>query len=302
MKHYLQFKKTISNLVSDDENYIIMNDGKPIKINKIDEGAFDVRMDENLDCQEICGRERVKEEDDIFYSAYFSIVCHVYKDVNLKVIYLNSEEDKMIMCFSVKRAVKATINNIYLDYIKDIDLLVEYELNDLSKVTVNDFVNFNCNVHKYNNAYLDDESSLKVNCLHLNNYKVFNKTNIYLYGPSSKAKLEMRCLNVSGAEQEYDNYVYHMAANTESKIANYYVAKNSSKINVKSDTIVTEGIKNYKTQKEIRGLALDDTSQVNSSDIIKIDQDKDFDLNKFVDIFLLKIKDRRIRQYIKGQK
>ncbi|MFA6661729.1 MAG: SufD family Fe-S cluster assembly protein [Bacilli bacterium] len=302
MKHYLQFKKTISNLVSDDENYIIMNDGKPIKINKIDEDAFEVRMDENLDCQEICGRKREKAEDDIFYSAYFSIVCHVYKDTNLKVIYLNNEEQQMIMCFSVKRSVKATINNIYLDYTKDIDLLVEYELNDLSKVTVNDFVNFNCNVNKYNNAYLDDQSSLEVNCLHLNNYKVLNKTNVYLYGPYAQAKLEMRCLNISGAEQEYDSCVYHMASNTDSKIMNYYVAENSSKIDAKSDIIVSKGIENYKTQKDVKGYVLDDDSQVNSTDIKTIEKDSDFDLNRFVDIFLLKIKDRKIRQYIEGKR
>ena len=116
MKTYFDIEKDVLSLVNENENYVIVKDGKAIKQNIV-EGEIEIQLVDNYDISDICDRKHTDEENEIITNSRFTTLVNIYKSSDLKVIRINDEKKTSSILFNVSRKVETNITNIYFNVI-----------------------------------------------------------------------------------------------------------------------------------------------------------------------------------------
>ena len=143
MKQFKEYERLAYSFINDNDYYIIFNDGKPIRSN-LEEDMVEISLDSNIDSFDICRRRRPNEEEDIVSNAHFNNCINIKKDIDLKIIYLNDDEDFLSFSFDIERNVKVNMIHIFLACQRDCRILRDYNLNDnvlLNNITFNNYEN-----------------------------------------------------------------------------------------------------------------------------------------------------------------
>lgn len=271
MKSFERNKEGIFSLLKDDENYIVVNDGKAIKQN-INEDEVDVEVVDNYDTSDICKRKRTSEEEEIITYSPFTTLVEIHKSCTLKIIRVNDDSAYSSIVFKVGERVKANIINVYYDVDINTKALVEVICQEKSVVNYTGTQAVSNEFNEKVNFYVDTKASLNINTLSLNKNLVNNKTNIYLYGLFSNAYINNSIINTTGLNQNYDFNIYHWNQETTSELYNYAICKNSSSLKIQSNGIIRQGCSKSKIQQKSKGILLDLTSAIAANPLLCIDE------------------------------
>lgn len=271
MKQFLALKDKIMALISKEDNYIIVSDGKAIQQN-IKENEIELLVRDNYDTTEICNRPRTDEEDEIVLKSSFTTVVNIYKSSTLKVIRLNDETKHSNIVFNIVKDIDVNITNIYFDIITDTKALVEVVCEKRSNVTYTSIHASEDDFKERLNFFVANDAHLTLNTLSLNNKYVNNITNIYLYKENSYAKVNNAIINNTGITQSYAYNVYHWERDTTSELTNYAICKDSSVLNINSNGIIKRECCRSKINQKSRGVILDLTSSISANPLLEIDE------------------------------
>lgn len=271
MRHFKEYEEKVFSLINENDNYIIFNDGKPIRTHYNDDDV-EINVDGYMDSYDICKRVRPEEEDKILSNSRFNNNILINKDIDLKIIYLNDDEDYLSFSFEIKRDIKVNITNIYLSYIRDTQVVSDYNLNDNAIVKVTNFTNYDSKVKEYTNYYLDDKANLEVNNLTINNNESFINSNVYLYCEKANAKINNSSINASSKNQVNKFDLYHLEKKTTSELIGYGVCLNASSTNMDTNGIIKNGASKTEIHQTSKGILLDLESSISASPLLQIDE------------------------------
>ena len=272
MRQYKKFESLISSFINENENYIVFNDGKPIRQNIIDENSIDICVDNVMDCFDICMRKRPKYEDDIISNAHFNNYLLFKKDMDIKIIYLNDEEDNITFSFDFERDINVNVTNIFLAFDRDTNILNDYNLNDCTNIVINNFTNYDKNILEYNNYYLDDKAHVEINNLQINKQSASSFNNVYLYSGGSSTNINNSCINASGEKQTNNFIIHHLEKQTTSELIGYGVVLNKSILNMDTNGIIKKGASKSAIHQTSKGILLDLNSSMSASPYLFIDE------------------------------
>ena len=271
MKQFKEYERLAYSFINDNDYYIIFNDGKPIRSN-LEEDMVEISLDSNIDSFDICRRRRPNEEEDIISNAHFNNYISIKKDIDLKIIYLNDDEDNLSFSFDIERNVKASLIHIFLACQRDCRILRDYNLNDnvlLNNITFNNYENI---VIEHNNYYLDDKASLVINDLNINENESDACNNIYLYSEGANVAVNNSAINASGKNQINGFNIYHNTKNTKSELIGYAVALNCSKLNMDTAGYIKNKASKTNMMQKSKGIILDIDSKISASPELYIDE------------------------------
>lgn len=271
MKQFREYEKLVYSLINDNDYYIIFNDGKPIRSN-LDEDKIEICLDSNIDSYDICKRKRCKEEENIIANAHFNNCINIKKDIDLKIIYLNDDEDNLNFAFDIARNARVNILHIFVACERDTKILRDYNLNDnvyLNNITFNHYEN---NVVEHNNYYLDDKATLSINDLNINENKSNAKNEIYLYSEGASVVVNNSAINASGENQINSFDIYHNIKNTKSELICYGVVLNNSKLNMDTKGFIKKSASKTNMMQKSKGIILDLNSKISASPELYIDE------------------------------
>ena len=271
MKQFKEYERLAYSFINDNDYYIIFNDGKPIRSN-LEEDMVEISLDSNIDSFDICRRCRPNEEEDIISNAHFNNCINIKKDIDLKIIYLNDDEDNLSFSFDIERNVKVNMIHIVLACQRDCRILRDYNLNDnvlLNNITFNNYEN---KVIEHNNYYLDDKASLVINDLNINENESDACNNIYLYSEGANVAVNNSAINASGKNQINGFNIYHNTKNTKSELIGYAVALNCSKLNMDTAGYIKNKASKTNMMQKSKGIILDIDSKISASPELYIDE------------------------------
>ncbi len=279
MKHFLKHKDKAMSLISDDENYIIFNDGKPIRQNILIEDSLDIDLDNRFDPCELFDIKRSKCECEISRKANFNVSLDIYKDIDLKLIYLNDDEENLAFSFEIERNLNVKITNIIVSIEIptgsnriETNMLFDYNLNDDAKVVVTNFSNIETKTNVFYNYYLDNKSFIEVNNLNIDDCEIKSLSNVYLYEEKGSAKINNSSINTSNTVQAYNYIINHLVGKTKSELTSYGVVKNNSSLNMDTNGIIKNGASKTELYQKSKGIILDLESSITASPWLQIDE------------------------------
>ncbi len=263
--------KNVLSLINKDENYIIFNDGVAIRQN-IQENEIEIEIADNYDIYELCKHNRTAKEEDIVNNSRFTTVVNIYKSGTLKIIRFNDKQQYSNLVFNIKKDVEIDIVNIYYDVTTNTNALVDVICSKRSNVKYTSVQTVKQEFSEYVNFYVDEKVNLDINSLGLNENKVSNCTNVYMYKPLSYVTVNNSIINSTSLTQQYDYNVYHWYNDTTSNLINYAICKDSSELNINSNGIIKKGCAKSKLSQKSKGIILDLTSAISANPLLQIDE------------------------------
>ena len=270
MKQFKEYEQLAYSFINENDQYIIFNDGKPIR-NHLDEEKIEISLDSNIDAYDICKRKRCKEEENIIEKAHFNNCINIKKDVDLKIIYLNDDEDNLSFSFDIQRNVKVNILHIFLACQRNTNILRDYNLNDNVVLKNISFNNYENEVLEHNNFYLDDKAYLELNDLNINDNKSESYNEIYLYSVGASAVVNNSAINASGLSQKNNFKIYHNAKKTKSELTCYGVVSNKSSLNMDTCGYIKKDCNGSDMHQKSKGILLDLESAITAAPELYID-------------------------------
>lgn len=271
MKTYFDIEKDVLSLVNENENYVIVKDGKAIKQNIV-EDEIEIQLVDNYDISDICDRTHTDEENEIITNSRFTTLVNIYKSSDLKVIRINDEKKTSSILFNVSRKVETNITNIYFNVDTNTKALVEVICEKSSKLNYTTVQGVYQGFSEKLNIYVAGKCELNINTLALNNDVVDNSTKIYLNSTNSIVKVNNSIINNTGKCQNYNFDVYHWNQDTTSELINYAICKNSSILNINSNGIIKNGCARSNIQQKSKGIILDLNSAISANPLLQIDE------------------------------
>lgn len=270
MKQFKEYEQLAYSFIGENDQYIIFNDGKPIR-HHLDEEKIEISLDSNIDAYDICKRKRCKEEENIIEKAHFNNCIKIKKDVELKIIYLNDDEDNLSFSFDIQRNVKVNILHIFLACQRNTNILRDYNLNDNVVLKNISFNNYENEVLEHNNFYLDDKAYLELNDLNINDNKSESYNEIYLYSVGASAVVNNSAINASGLSQKNNFKIYHNAKKTKSELTCYGVVSNKSSLNMDTCGYIKKDCNGSDMHQKSKGILLDLESAITAAPELYID-------------------------------
>lgn len=263
--------KNVLALFNKDESYIIFKDGIAVRQN-IEEDNIEIEIVDNYDIYEICKHERTIKEEEIVNNSRFATVVNIYKSGALKIIRFNDEQKYSNLVFNIKKDVEIDIVNIYYDVTTNTNALVDIICGKRSNVKYTSIQTVKQEFSEYVNFYVDEKANLDINSLGLNENKVNNCTNIYMYKPLSNVTVNNSIINSTSLVQQYDYNVYHLYKDTTSNLINYAICKDNSELNINSNGIIKKGCAKSKLSQKSKGIILDLKSAISANPLLQIDE------------------------------
>lgn len=271
MKHFKEFEEKAYSFINDGDNYIIFNDGKPIRRN-INEDEIELEVDNCVDCYDVCKKKRTDVEEEILSKAHFNNYVHIKKNISLKLIYLNDDEAYLNFSYEFKRGVKANLTHIFLSCQKDCKILRDYNLNDECEIVNNTFNNYENNVNEYNNYYLDDKAKLYINDLNINEVEAKTESDVYLYSEKASVYVNNSCINASNKVQKNNFNIHHNDKKTKSELICFGVVLNNSTLDMDTCGYIKKGSSGANMHQTSKGIILDTYSIMQACPLLYIDE------------------------------
>lgn len=272
MKYFKEHIDEISPLFNDNDNYIIFNDGKPIREHFVDDELVDIEMDDSLDPDDICKIKRNKEEDEIIKKSHFTCYLRIHDDIDLKLFHLNDDETYTTYSIEIESKANVNIYDICGNVSRETYSVTEILAN--SKSTVNYFYFSRCEnkIDNHFNCYVDEKAKVNLNNLmiNLNEYKL--TSNVYIFDKYSTVNLSNAIINSTGFTQEYNYNVSHLEKNSISSMYNNAICKNASIINLNTDGIIVKDASGTDVKQKSKGIILDELSNIMANPILEIDE------------------------------
>jgi len=272
MKYYLEHKNEVIPLLNEGENYIIFNDGKPIKEIFLNDSDIEVSMDECIELSDYAPIQRSKEADEIRSKVGFNVHITIHNDVTLKLIHLNDDADMASFSLSVDSKKQAKVLDIYLSIARESKVLTEVLLNTKSKLDYFIFSHSSAKVENYFNVLVDNRAILNVKNLMANDsaYKLVN--NVYIFEEFAKVNSLNAIVNNTKEDQEYNYNVYHLAGHSQSLMYNNAICNSSSFITLNTDGIIKKDAIETDLNQKSKGILLDTESNIIANPILEIDE------------------------------
>ena len=271
MKYYKEHIDEFSKVFSDNENYIIFNDGKPIR-NNINEDEIEISLDENLDPKDICEIERCEEEKELIETAKFNVNIKIHSSLSLKLIHLNDDEPYVTFSFMIDPKIEVKIIDIYSRIDIKAHILNEILVNDRAKLDYFSFSRCEKEAEQRLNVYVDSRAKVNLYNLMANEDKYKYTNNAYLFDKFSKLNQYNALINNTKNDQEYTYKVYHLAENSISQMKNNAICNSDSFIIVNTDGIIKSGAIEADLNQKIKGILLDEKSNIIANPILHIDE------------------------------
>ena len=271
-KLYSSHIKEMFNL-KDNENYIIFKGGRPVEQNILDVDGVTISLDERFNPIELCKIKRDDEEEKQIDKIKYSIFIDIYKNIDIKLFYIESKNNDYMVSFEIERELDVNITNVIIPCNDEtMNVIFDYVINDAANVKINTFNNYNCEACVYNNYYLDYKATVKVNELSILNNRVNSKNKAYLYQEKGEIDVNYSIINDSGINQNYDWQIYHRVGNTKSNLVVYGVCNHGSNITVDTNGIISKNAKKSEAKQKSKGIVLDDASSISTSPWLQIDE------------------------------
>lgn len=253
-----------------DENYIIFNDGKAVKVNVNKD--VEVKVDDYFDSNDYYKHQYSELEKEIDDNVKFISSIDINEDVDLTVIHINDDANYLNFNFIIKENVKANITHIYYKVVNKVKIKVDILCKDYSKVQVKNLMNCSEEVTTLVNAYCLNEAYIKLDTLSLNYEEVKAFTNVFLIDRNTEADLTNVIINNSGKGQDYQFKITHISEETKSLITNYGISKNNSSLILDCYGVIKKGAKKAEMAQKTKGIILDLYSSISAKPLLEIDE------------------------------
>ena len=272
MKYFKEHIDEFSKIYFDDENYILFNDGKPIREHFLTENDIEVSLDERLDCKDICDLERNNDEKELIDKTNFNVHIKIHNDLSLKIIHLNDDEKYVSFSFELDPKVEVKIIDIYTR--TEIDAQILNEVLVKNRARLDYFVLTRCEgkVNFHSNFYLDKQCNVNLYSLNLNENEFKHTENVYLYDRFSKLNEYNAIVNNTKYDQEYSYNVHNLSSSCISKMYNNAICNCEAFITVNTDGIIKKGATETDLSQKIKGILLDKKSNIIANPILEIDE------------------------------
>lgn len=272
MKYFKEYIDEISPLMNDNENYIILNDGKPIRENIINEDDIEVSLDKNFDSSDYLNKPRNERENEIISKAHFNVFIKINSETTLKLFHLNDDEEYIKYSIEVARKTNVKVIDIYSRVATNAKMLTEVIVNERAKLNYVAFSRCENNVENHFNGYVDERAELTVSNLMANDnkYKLFS--NIYVCEKFSKIMQRNAIVNNTKEDQEYTYNVHHLAPQSQSVMYNNAICNSDSFIVLNTDGIIPNGSIETDLNQKSKGILLDEKSNIIANPILEIDE------------------------------
>lgn len=269
MKQNILLKEAM-NLIKENDNYIIFNDGKAIRSN-IPE-SIDILVNDYFDSNEYYKRKKSTLENEILDGSKFSTTIAINESTTIKIIHINYEEKYFNCNLVIKENVQANIINIYYHTENEAKQVLEIVSKRNSSVSIKSITNSENKITNIVNAYVLENAYINIDDLGINDKEVESKTNVYLLEEMANVNLTNVVLNTSSLLQDYKYIINHIEKNTQSLTKNYGISKNSSYLVFDNYGIINKGAKNTILSQKTKGIILDMYSSISANPLLQIDE------------------------------
>lgn len=272
MKYYKEHIDEFTFLFNDKENYIILNDGKPIRENFLNEEDIEITLDDKLDSRDICGVDRNSDANNVIAMSKFNVYIKINNDLTLKIIHLNDDESYTTYTIEVADRKKVKVIDIYSRVDRECSMLTEVLVNNRASLDYFAFSRSEKPMHNYFNAYVDTRASLTITNLMANEEKYKLLSNVYIYDKYSKVVSHNVIVNDTKNDQEYTYNVYHLEGFSQSEMYNNAICNSSSFIVLNTDGIIKKDAIETELNQKSKGILLDKESNIIANPILEIDE------------------------------
>lgn len=259
-------------LINEDDNYIIFNDGKPIRT-KLPDNVF-IEMNNFFDANDYLTNTDTALTDEIATNAKFAPTLNIGENIDLKVIHLNKKEEYIDYHIFVKSHIKAFITNVYFKVANKSKIKMDVVCETKSCVTIKNITNAYGDLTMNVRSYCLKSSSLKIDDLSISDKNVKYNNIIYLVDEYSNCEMNNIVLSTMETSQNFDYRIIHYARDTKSIMNSYGVAKNNSHLSFDCRGRIEAGAKNAIMEQHTKGLIMDLSSSIASKPILEIEENE----------------------------
>jgi Fe-S cluster assembly protein SufD len=272
MKYFREHIDEFSKIYKESENYIIFNDGKPIRENILNEEDVEVSLDESLDPRDICEVERCDAEKKLIKNAKFNVNVKIHKPLQLKLIHLNDDEATVTFSFEIDPKIEVKIIDIYTRVDIKSHILNEILVNDRAKLDYFSFSRCEKSIEHKMNVYIDSRANVNLYNLMANEDEYRFNCNVYLFDKFSKLNQYNTLINNTKKDQEFTYKVHHLAKSSVSQMRNNAICNSDSFIVVNTDGIIKKDAIETDLNQKIKGILLDEKSNIIANPVLHIDE------------------------------
>ncbi|MDD4212733.1 MAG: SufD family Fe-S cluster assembly protein [Bacilli bacterium] len=257
-------------LIQEDEDYIVFNDGKPIRTHLKE--AISVEMDNYFDATDYRQSTENSLIEDIEKNAPFSPTVHIQSNCTLKVIHMNDDEQYIDYHILIDRDVECYIINIYFQVTGKTKIKMDVVVGDSAKVVLKNITNAYDELEVNIRSFCLRDSNFTIDDLSLSDKKVRYQNSVYLVEEGSYCSMNNTVLNTTGKEQTYQYDIYQDAPHTTSVMNSYGISKNNSKLIFNCRGKIAKGAKLADMRQKTKGLIMDLYSSISGNPVLEIDE------------------------------
>ena len=272
MKYYKEHIDEFTSMFSDEENYIILNDGKPIRENFLNDEDIEITLDDKIDSRDICNIDRSNEANNIIAMSKFNGYIKINNDLTLKIFHLNDDESYTTYTIEVADRKKVKVIDIYSRVDRECSMLTEVLVNNRASLDYFAFSRSEKPMNNYFNAYVDTRVKLNITNLMANEDKYKLVNNVYIYDKYSKVVSQNAIVNNTKYDQEFTYNVHHLVGFSQSEMYNNAICNSSSFIVLNTDGIIKKDAVGTELNQKSKGILLDDKSNIIANPILEIDE------------------------------